>query len=347
MIDRPLSRREFASGRPRTGPGRALIFVPALNEEATIAGVLRGLPGEIRGVETIQRLVVDDGSTDRTAEIAEAEGALVVRHGKNLGVGKAFQTAVDVALRLGSDVMVTIDADGQFDTAQIPQLIGPVLEGNADLAAGCRFHSRRRPQGMPLVKYWGNRWIAGLMRLLSGVALADVSCGFRAYSREALLHLNLFGRFTYTQETILDLAFKGAKIVEVPVTVRYFGGRRSRVAGSIPLYALNAGKIITRTVRDFRPLRFFGTLGLAVFGVGLAADLFLLRHYLVTGSFTPFKAVGFVGGTLNVAGILLGGLGLLADMLDRIRANQERILYYHKKHAFDDERRGPRGDGKT
>jgi len=338
MNDRPLPRPAYSGGSKPSGPLNALVFLPALNEEATLAYVLRGLPDELPGVDSIQCLVVDDGSTDGTADIAAREGAMVVRHGNNMGVGKAFQTAVDEALRLGSDVMVTIDADGQFDTGQIPELIRPILEGNADLVTGSRFHQVGRPEGMPLIKYWGNRWIARLVRFFSGVGLADVSCGFRAYSREALLHLNLFGQFTYTQETILDLAFKGAKIVEVPVNVRYFRGRRSRVAGSISRYALNAAKIITRTVRDFRPLRFFGTMGLAVFLVGLLADLWLLRHYVLTGTFTPYKAFGFVGGTLNVAGIFLAGLGLLADMLDRIRVNQERILYYHKKHAFDDQR---------
>jgi hypothetical protein len=189
---------------------------------------------------------------------------------------------------------------------------------------------------MPRVKFWGNVFLARFIRMLSGTSLADVSCGFRAYSREALLQLNLFGRFTYTQETILDLSYKRARVVETPVSVRYFPGRRSRVAGSISRYALNVSKIVTRTARDFWPLRFFGSIGAAVFAAGLILDLGLLWYFARSGSFTPYKFVGFAGVTLNVAGILILGLALLADMLDRMRVNQERILYYHKKHAFDD-----------
>lgn len=312
--------------------------MPALNEEESVARVLASLPTRLDGVSTTRFLVVDDGSTDRTAEVAEDAGALVVRHPANRGVGKAFHTAVNQALHHGADVLVTIDADGQFDPSQIPDLIRPIVEDKADLVTGCRFICQKRPENMPLVKYWGNLVVARMLRFVAGVDLADVSCGFRAYGREALLNLNLFGKFTYTQETILDLSFKELRIAEVPVNVTYFPGRKSRVAGSIFRYALNSGKIITRTVRDFRPLRFFGGIGLAVFALGCILDGWLLWHYLATGTFTPYKVVGFTGAALNIVGILLAGLGLLADMLDRIRANQERILYFHKKRAFDESR---------
>jgi glycosyltransferase involved in cell wall biosynthesis len=315
---------------------KAVIFLPAFNEEQSISEVLRSLPTSLQGVDTVERLVVDDGSTDRTAEIAEEEGAIVVRHFANRGVGKAFHTAVDEALRLGADLLVTIDADGQFDSAQIPELIRPIVDDKADLVTGCRFVCQKRPENMPHLKYWGNLTVARLLRFLAGVDLADVSCGFRAYSREALLNLNLFGKFTYTQETILDLSFKGLRIGEVPVNVRYLEGRKSRVAGSVFRYAINAGKIITKTVRDFRPLRFFGTIGLAVFLLGLVLDGWLLWYYLTAGTFSPYKIIGFTGAALNIVGILLAGLGLVADMLDRIRSNQERILYYHKRHVFED-----------
>jgi glycosyltransferase involved in cell wall biosynthesis len=311
-----------------------MIAIPALNEEESIREVLGGLPTHLPGVASIDRLVVDDGSDDCTAEVSEAAAAWVVRHPVNRGVGKAFHTAVNQALRLGVDVLVTIDADGQFDASQIPDLICPIVEGKADLVTGCRFVSPVRPDNMPLVKYWGNRAVARVLRFVAGVDLTDVSCGFRAYGREALLNLNLFGKFTYTQETILDLSFKELRIVEVPVNVKYIPGRESRVANSIFRYAVNAGKIITRTVRDFHPLRFFGGLGLSVFVLGCILDGWLLWHYLKTGTFTPYKVIGFTGAALNIVGILLAGLGLLADMLGRIRTNQERILYFHKKSAF-------------
>jgi glycosyltransferase involved in cell wall biosynthesis len=194
---------------------KILIAIPAYNEQETLPGVLGGLPDEIEGASSIAKLVVDDGSTDGTADAARAGGAAVIRHEKNEGVGRAFQAAVEEALRRGVDAMVTIDADGQFDASQIADLVAPAIAGEADLVTGSRFQESTRPEGMPLAKYLGNRIVAGLLRFLTGTGLSDVSCGFRAYSREALLHLNLFGRFTYTQETILDLSFKGLRIREI------------------------------------------------------------------------------------------------------------------------------------
>ncbi len=313
-----------------------MIFIPALNEAASIARVINSLPKDLGGYGPPTVLVVDDGSTDGTADAARSEGAIVVRHATNRGVGGAFQTGHQVALEQGADILVSIDADGQFDPDEIPALLAPLLAGQTGLVTGCRFGPAGRPANMSKVKYWGNLVVAAVVRSASGTTLRDVSCGFRAYSREALLHLNLFGKFTYTQETILDLAFKNIPICEVPVKVRYFSDRRSRVAGSILRYAMNAGKILVRTVRDFRPFRFFGTLGSGVFLFGAALDVWLLVHYLRTGSYSPYKAVGFAGGLLNVCGILLVGLGLLADMLDRMRVNQERILYLLRKHDLGD-----------
>jgi hypothetical protein len=173
-----------------------------------------------------------------------------------------------------------------------------------------------------------------MIRTLGSCELSDVSCGFRAYSKEALLHLNLFGKFTYTQETILDLSFKELRLAEVPIRVDYFADRRSRVAGSLLRYALNASKIFIRSARDFKPLRFFGVAGLLIFAIGVLLNCWLLLYYLRTGSFTPYKVVGFAGVSFNAGGLLVGGLGVLADMLDRMRVNQERLLYYHKLNTY-------------
>lgn len=304
-----------------------LIAIAAFNEEATIGPVLADLPRTVSGVECVGVLVVNDGSTDRTATIARNHGVRVVDHRRNLGLGEAFNTAVTEALRTGADVLVTLDADGQFDSAQIPELLAPVAAGQADVVTGSRFLDGKRPQNMPPARYWGNRFFSGLLNTLLRERLRDVSCGFRAYSREALLHLNLLGRHTYTQEAIFDLVFKGLRVVEVPIRVRYFPGRRSRVAGSLWKYGFNALKIIARTARDLKPLRFFGILALIVMAAGTALDLWLLAFFLRSGGFSPYKFVGFAGTALIVVGVLILGFALLADMLDRMRVNQERLLY--------------------
>jgi len=314
---------------------RLLIAIPALNERANIGSVLEGLPETLEGVEEISTLVVDDGSTDGTARIAMEHGARVVCHPRNIGVGAAFQSAVTQSLECGTDLLVTIDADGQFDPGEMGKLVAPLINDEADFVTGTRFAVGARPKNMPWVKYKGNLMVARLLRSFTGSTLSDVSCGYRAYSREALYHLNLFGKFTYTQETILDLSFKNLRLAEVPISVKYGEGRRSRVAGSVSRYAMNASKIILRTARDFKPMRFFGLLGAAVFLLGAVLDAWMLAYFLRVGSFTPYKFVGFTGVSLNIGGVLVFGVALLADMLDRMRVNQERLLYHVRRQTYD------------
>lgn len=313
---------------------KVLIAIPALNEETTLAGVLRSLPRRLAGVRSVEVLVVDDGSADRTAAIAAEVGASVVQHRRNLGLGEAFNTAVRSALEARADALVTIDADGQFDAAQIPDLLRPLRDGEADVVTGSRFLNGGRPATMPRVRYWGNLFFSSLLNRLLREQLRDVSCGFRAYSREALLNLNLLGKHTYTQESLFDLLFKGLRVVEVPIRVTYTAERQSRVAGSLVSYGLNALKILARTARDFKPLRFFGMLAVLVLGVGVLMDAWLLIYFVRNGSFTPYKFVGFTGTALIVVGILILGFALLADMLDRLRVNQERVLYQQRKMLF-------------
>jgi len=312
-----------------------IVYIPAYNEEQRIAEVIGSVPKTLPGVDQVGVLVVDDGSTDRTAEVAEAAGAGVLQHGVNQGVGGAFHTALDAALSLGADILVSIDADNQFDSSETGRLITPILEGKADFVTGNRFAAKEKPKNMPSIRYLGNLLMSRIVSTLSSSRpIEDVSCGFRAYSREALLHLNLFGRFTYTQETIMDLAFKGLRIEEVPVTVRYFQTRTSRVARNLPMYGLNTFRIILRTFRDYRPMLFFGSLGLAVFFSGTAMLCFVGIHYIQTGNVSPYKMFGIGGSILIVSGLLIIGLSLLADMLDRMRTTQEKLLYYEKKKIY-------------
>ena len=306
------------------------VVMPAFNEEKLIGGVLDRMPDF---VDTI--VVVDDGSTDETPHIAQAKGALVVTHSINRGVGAAFHTGVDKALELNADIMVTVDADGQFDPKDIETLIGPISNGDADFVTASRFKDKKMAPTMPRLKYWGNIAMSRLISFLTGQKFYDVSCGFRAYSKEALLRLNLFGEFTYTQETFMDLAFKNMAIQEVPIAIqgeRKYG--QSKVASNLFRYAYRTSKIIFRAFRDYRPLKFFGFIAGLIFCSGLLLEILLLWHYLQTGSFSPYKVLGFVGGFLLAIGLLIFITGLLADMLHRIRANQEEILYYKKRELF-------------
>ena len=314
---------------------KLIIYMPALNEEEGISEVIKSLPKEVEGIDEIKILVVDDGSTDDTAKKAKESDADVVSHNMNRGVGSAFQSAVQYALENDADILVSIDADRQFNSEQIPEIIQPILKDKADMVTGNRFENGM-PKDMPKSKYWGNTQMSRLISLITAQKFRDVSCGFRAYNREALLRLNLFGAFTYTQETILDMVFKGLRVVEFPVDVKYFKERKSRVAGNIVKYAFRTSQIILTTLKDYKPMLFFGGIGGICLVVGLILEIFLGIYFLITGDFSPYKFVGFTGFGFLVFGLLLVVVGLLADMFNRVRVNQERILYELKRERYED-----------
>jgi glycosyltransferase involved in cell wall biosynthesis len=255
-----------------------------------------------------------------------------------MGVGAAMQTGFRQALEHGADIIVNIDADGQFDSADIPQLIAPILAGTAEFVTCSRFADSRLTPRMPEIKKWGNRWMTRIINIITGKKFTDVSCGFRAYTREAALRLVLFGRFTYTQETFIDLAFKGVSMTEVPLKVR--GTReygRSRVADNLWRYGLKSASIIFRSARDFRPFVFFGIPGLAITLVGLGCGSFLLWHWLSTGHTAPYRSLVQVAGIFIIVGVLLGFMAMLADMQHRNRILIEEIVYLTRKKFYERE----------
>jgi len=307
--------------------------MPALNEENDIQKVIASLPRSLEGIEVIQILVVDDGSVDKTMELAYASGARVISHGKNRGVGAAFHSAVQFSLENEADILVGIDADGQFDPNEIPLLINPILENKADMVIGNRF-SYGMPAEMSQVKFLGNQIVAKMISSITGQTFQDVSCGFRAYNRESLLRLNIFGEFTYTHETILSLMYQGLRITEHSIRVKYFPDRKSRVAGSIFRYALQTSKIMLRVLLDYRPIRVFGLFGSLCMIIGIGFEIFLMGHYFLTGMFSPYKSTGFIGLGFIIFGLLILIIALVADMLNRLRINQDKLLYELKKSRY-------------
>lgn len=203
---------------------KIIVYMPAFNEQITINKVLKSIPEKYQGFNEVELLVVNDGSIDDTEKEAINAGATVINHYQNRGVGIAFQTAINYALANKADVLVSIDADGQFDVSQIAEMILPIVKKQADFCTGNRFHNQR-PANMAKVKYLGNSLVSRIVSFVSKTKIEDASCGFRAYSRDCLFNLNLQGSFTYTHETILDLLHKGYKISQIPVNVKYFEGR--------------------------------------------------------------------------------------------------------------------------
>lgn len=312
---------------------RLVVNILAYNEEATVASVVRAVPREISGIDEVIVQVIDDGSRDRTSEAARRAGAEVISHPRNLGVGTAFQTGVRSALQRGADIMVNIDGDGQFDPMQIPELVRPVLAGQADFATCSRFARASLVPQMPKAKRWGNRVFAWFISKLIRQRFYDVSCGFRAYSREALLRLSLRENFTYTHEVFLDLGVRGMRIVEVPLAVR--GVREhgdSRVARNLVNYGLRTMKIILRAYRDYRPLRFFGMPSIPLAIIGAALMAYCVINFLFTNEW--IKWAGFTGAFLFSIAMVLAFVAIIADMLDRLRFVQEELLYFERVRHY-------------
>lgn len=325
---------------------KLVVTIPAQNEEKTIAGVVRSVPRQIDGITEIEVIVMDDGSTDNTAKFAREAGAIVVPiHGRP-GLGKVFKTGQDRAMRRGADVIVNIDGDGQFNSGDIPKLVAPILNDEADFVTCSRFKDPSLWPTMPKVKFYGNHIVTYMINwVCGGTEFSDVSCGFRAFSREAAYRLTLFGRYTYTQETFIDLFGKGMRIIEVPLAVR--GVRehgKSRVAGSVLKYATNSLPIIIRAMRDIQPLKFFGGIAIALVIPGILCMTAVTARYLYTFAFEakpktdPITSLLYLGGVFVMLAFLMGVLALLADMMGRHRRISEELLYLARKKLYQNRR---------
>jgi glycosyltransferase involved in cell wall biosynthesis len=309
-----------------------LVIIPALNEAKTIEEVIHKVPKKIKNINETCVLVVNDGSTDNTSELALAAGAEVLSHPHNFGVGAAIQTGLSFAVNNKFDIAVNIDADGQFNPEDIRQLVEPILDGKADFVSASRFIRPEFIPDMPKIKYWGNQVMARIISTLSRQRFFDVSCGFRAYSREALLRLILRGEFTYTQEMFLILSFKRLRIQEVPVKVR--GERehgQSRVASNLFLYASKTSAIILRCFRDYKPGIFFNTISGLLFFVAFCLGTFFFGHRFIVGTFTPHIWSGFLSGFFFTISFVVFLFGQIASMMDRERFYMEELIYQFRK----------------
>ncbi len=323
----------------RDSGARLVVMMPALNEALTVGDMVRRIPRTIPGIHQVQVIVVDDGSTDDTGRLAREAGAEVVRHSENMGLGRSFADGLDASLRRGASIIVTMDSDGQFTPEDIPALIAPILNGNADFVTCTRFGDPELVPKMRTINLWGNRMMCHLVNRLSNgrQRFSDVSCGFRAFTRETALQLTLFGH-VIDQELFIDLVKKGIRIKEVPLRVRgvrEFG--ESRVAHNLWEFGLRTAMTLLRAARDTRPLKFFGTLSAAFAGLGVLQGAFIVIWWLATGGTKPYQAM-LIGATLfSVLGLLLFVFALIADMLGRMRQIEEEILTWVRSERFANE----------
>lgn len=313
---------------------RLIVNIPAYNEEKTIGDVIRRIPRKIEGFSEVLVQIVDDGSTDKTVEVAKAAGAnIFVKHRRNHGLGAAFKTAVESALENGADAVVNIDGDGQFPAEEIPKFADLIVNNKADMVVGSRF-GIRSAKNMPWVKEYLNRLAANVIGKFLHYKIDDLTCGFRALNRETMLRLNFAHRFTYTQETIIDAISKNLIVKWIPVEVTYFNDRESKLAKSISKFVFQSFMIILRTVRDARPLIFFGVPGVVLattaFSIGLAFLIYYFSHFKVS----PFRTWLMLGGVLLLVGIQLIVFALIADMIKSNRKLTEDQMYFLKKEKY-------------
>lgn len=314
---------------------KLIIQIPCCNEAEALPVTLAALPRQVDGFERVEWLVVDDGSTDQTAQKARQHGAdHVVRHARNRGLAQAFMTGLEASLRLRADVIVNTDADNQYDARDIPALVAPILEGRADLVVGSR--PIETIQHFSPIKKLLERLGSWVVRMASKTDIADAPSGFRALSRDAARQMMVFNNYTYTLETIIQAGQKAMAITSVPVRVNR-ELRPSRLVRSIPSYVWRSMVTILRIFIVYRPFLFFCTIGVALFAAGFLIGLRYLHFYL-TGS-----GAGHIQSVI-LAAILLGMgfqtllIAFVADLLAANRKLAEEIRY--RQGRLEDIERG-------
>lgn len=315
---------------------RLLLYIPAKNEGETVAEVLMSARSALMSMNrplSVDLLVIDDASTDNTKVEAERAGAKVISHKTSIGLGRVFKSAVAYAVEHNYDYLVTIDGDNQFDTNDIPALLEPLFTGNASFTSGNRFLKKDNDlTHMSKTKRIGNTLVTGIVNFILNEKYTDVSCGFRAYTRDALLHLNLIGGFTYTQEVFLNLGFKDVPITEVPVTVRYFPERKSRIARSIFKYGFHVFSLIIRSLIYYKPMKLFGTLTTLLWLFAIPTGAILGWRYFETGLISPYKAIGILSVIAFSFGIILLLVGVILFALSRQQLSLDHLLYHARKN---------------
>lgn len=283
-----------------------VVTIPAYNEEKTIGDVIRDIQKTMEGTNYQYEIqVLDDGSKDNTANIAENLGAKVYSHPINRGLADTFRDEIKYALNSSADVIVHIDADGQYQTDQILDLIRPIQQGEADFVLGSRFMGTI--EEMPLIKKLGNRAFSRVVSRISGIKISDAQTGFRAFRREVAEEISVNSNFTYTQEQIIKAVEHKFRVIEVPIYFAKRSSGTSRLMANPLDYAIKAGVNLLRIYRDFAPLKFFGIFGCSLIFVG-----FMVFAYGLLLSDQMFDVTITV---LIISGVQIILFGFLAEMI--------------------------------
>ena len=288
-----------------------VITIPAYNEGSTIKNVIDNIITVMKNTKyKCKILVVDDGSKDNTSSIAKSAGALVYKHAQNLGLAKTFKTELEKCLENNADIIVHIDADGQYLASDIPKLIEAVEKGN-DLVLGSRFLGKI--EYMPWLKKLGNRAFSKVISSICGRKITDAQTGFRAFKKDVAKNNQITSTYTYTQEQVIRAIKNGYNVIELPV---YFAKRngKSRLMKNPFHYAAKASINLLRVYRDYEPLKFFCSIGIASLFIGLSLGIYLAYLHFTTGIIGHVPLIIFTTLAL-ISGLQIILFGFLADML--------------------------------
>ncbi|MDH5527452.1 MAG: glycosyltransferase family 2 protein [Nitrospirota bacterium] len=310
---------------------KLIIQIPCLNEEETLPVTIGDLPRKLDGVDCIEYLVIDDGSTDRTSQVARELGVHhVVRFTSNKGLARAFCAGMEYALTHGADIIVNTDADNQYYGPDIEKLVRPIVDGRADVVIG-----DREPQTIAhfsfakkQLQFWGS-WV---VRQLSGTEVPDTTSGFRAYSREAALRINVVSEFTYTLETIIQAGRQSMALTHVPVRTNPML-RKSRLFRSIPSYLKRSASTMLRVFTMYKPLRMFTFIGGLLLLLGMIPGVRFIYLYAIGEGEGHIQSL-ILAAILIIMGFQVCVLGVVADLIANNRKLVENVLYLTRRMAY-------------
>jgi glycosyltransferase involved in cell wall biosynthesis len=318
---------------------KVVIQIPCYNEEPTLPKTVQDLPRELPGVDEVEVLVVDDGSTDGTAAVAQELGVdHIVRLKQNQGLAYAFMVGLDAALEAGADIIVNTDADNQYRGEDIGRLIEPLLNGEADISVGDR--------GVTTLEHFSplkrllQRWGSSVVEKAAGIPIPDATSGFRAFTREAAMRLTVVSEYTYTLETLIQAGARRMAVTYVPVRTNP-QTRQSRLIRSTPHFLTISAISILRFYAMYRPLRLFLSLGGIMIGGGVALGIRFL-YYFITGPGTGKVQSLILAAILTIVGFQVCLIGLMADLVRLNRRMLEEAVYRVRQMEIDRSSRQPR-----
>lgn len=303
---------------------KCIIQIPCYNEAATLPATVADLPRTLPGIDTVEYLVVDDGSKDGTGELALSLGVHhVVRHSRNLGLARAFTTGLDTSVRLGADIIVNTDADNQYVAADIAALVESIVAGQAEMVVGDRVVGQI--EHFSPLKRWLQRMGSWVISQAAGMTVPDATSGFRAFTREAALHTLVLSSYSYTLETLIQAGAQRRSIRYVPVRTNP-PTRPSRLMTNLPQYLTNSTTTIVRAYTFYRPLRVFTAIGVVALLLGLAIGVRFLFAYLGGTGDGHIQSL-ILSAILLIAGFQTLLIGLVADLIGANRKILEEALY--------------------